>query len=490
MIGPALPLGSAQIPAEALEKSRQAGDLVQAGNPGAAIPVYQELVAKFPSETAFRVNLIVAEFKAGRYRETVDLCNALVKMSPDLFPAWLFLGASHLKLGENAEAATSLRKAVAIQPADVNARLMLGDALLAQEAYSDAVEQYLQASKSMPDSPRVWVGLFNSYRGLTAAELGRLAQVAPGSVELFALSGELELDRDQLAPAYRHYRQALKAAPGFRGLHTAIAGIYQLSGHPEWAQAERALEVHSPLDCTSEPLACSFGSGKLSEVAAAEPRTPNALYWRARALHALSRQAFTRLQELPPSRERYEAVALAHERSGRYREAAVAWSDALQFAPNDTGIERRMALALCQSNDCYSALPLIENLLKQQPSSAEMNYLYGLALAETRDFARAIPHLEKAVDLDRSFLPARAVLGEAYLETGDPNRAIPSLEAACAEDSDGRRHYQLARAYQATGRKEQAIPVLQEYRRILERREAADRDEPRITPPGAIAPAR
>ena len=74
-------------------------------------------------------------------------------MDPDLFPAWLFLGASHLKLGDAAEAEAALRKALAMQPADVNARLMLADALLAQEQYAEAAENYRRASEVMPDSP-------------------------------------------------------------------------------------------------------------------------------------------------------------------------------------------------------------------------------------------------------------------------------------------------------------------------------------------------
>ena len=482
--------GWGQTPAEAAEKSRRASALIQAGNPEAAIPIYRELAKAFPAEPAFRVNLAIADFKTGRYRETIAECTLLLKTQPDLFPAWLFLGASHLKLSETGEAAEALRKALALQPGDVNARLMLGDALLAREQYAEAVEDYAVASAVMPDSPRVWLGLGKAYEGLTAASLGRLQTTAPGSAELFALNADLAFVRGQLAPAFQNYRQALRVRREFRGAHTAIAEIYQLAGHPDWAEAERALEPQAPADCMSQPLECQFAARRLQEVATAQPQTPSEMYWQAKAFHALSRQAYARLEELPPSREQYEAAAAAHEKSGQYREAAEAWKRALGLAPGDMEIERRMALAYCHSNDCYSALPLIDGLLKQQPSSAEMNYLYGLALSDTRDFARALPYLESAVRLDASFLPARAALGEAYLETGDPERAIPHLEAAASQDEDGRRHYQLARAYRVSGKREQAAATLQEYRGIQERREAADKSEPRITAPDPVSPAR
>ena len=66
-----------------------------------------------------------------------------------------------------------------------------------------------------------------------------------------------------------------------------------------------------------------------------------------------------------------------------------------------------------------------------------------------------LSHISRlAVRLDGSLLEARAALGEAYLEAGETQRAIPELEKAIAEDADGSRHYQLARAYQSTGQQE------------------------------------
>jgi predicted Zn-dependent protease len=112
-----------------------------------------------------------------------------------------------------------------------------------------------------------------------------------------------------------------------------------------------------------------------------------------------------------------------------------------------------------------------------------MNYLTGLALNTTRNPKQALPYLEEAVRLDDRFLPAHAVLGEALLEAGDPGRAIPHLESAVAEDGTGIRRYQLARALQAVGKGERAIAVLREYRAILSRRAAAEKDEPLITAP-------
>ena len=142
-------------PATTAQKVKRANELIQAGKPDEAIPIYQELVAAFPSEPAFGVNLAIAQYKAGRYRDAIAQCGALLKRKDDLFPAWLFLGASQFELGDMSNAAPALQKALALEPADLNARVMLGDALLEQGQPAEAAAHFEEAAEAMPDNPRV-----------------------------------------------------------------------------------------------------------------------------------------------------------------------------------------------------------------------------------------------------------------------------------------------------------------------------------------------
>lgn len=89
--------------------------------------------------------------------------------------------------------------------------------------------------------------------------------------------------------------------------------------------------------------------------------------------------------------------------------------------------------------------------------------------------------MQNAVRLDGTFLPARAALGEAYLEAGKPDQAIPHLKAAVSDDENGSRRYQLARAYQAAGMRDQSLATLREFRAIMHRTSAEP--APSITPP-------
>lgn len=474
-------IATAQPTQDAARKLERANALVQAGKPEAAIPLYRELVAAFPGEPSLGVNLAIALFKTGLFPETIAECRRLLRQRPALFPALLFLGASHLKLGDASNAVQPLRQALEINPGDANARLMLADALFSLRRFAESAGRYSQAAEALPDSPRVWYGLYRCNSALADEAISRMQSLAPESPEFAAVSGDLERQRLQFARAFQFYRQALAARPTFRGLHGKVAEVYELTGHTEWAAAERAREIPAP--CAGESAECDFAAGRLQQAASADKVTPESLYWRAIALRELAQRAYRRLFELPPSRERFEAAAEAHEAAARYREAAAAWKDALGQAPGDHELQRRLALALCHSNDCVAALPLLQGLLSATPASAELNYLCGLAFTSTRDPAKALPLLEAAVRLDPKFLPARGALGEALLEAGQAERAIPHLEAAAASDDSGVRRYQFARALQAAGRREQASQQFKQYRDILNRRVAAEKVEPRITEP-------
>jgi len=468
---------------DAADKWRRANDLMQAGKPDQAIPLYRELAAAFPRDTSFGINLAIAQYKAHLYRDAIEECGALLKLQPKLFSAWLFLGASELELDDAASAVVALRKAADLSPGDRNARLMLADALLAQDRYAEAADDFEEAKQTMPDSPRVWYGLNRSYEALAVEVSDRLEKTAPGSPELLALSGDVELERQQFARALQRYRQALAARPSLPGVRESVFMIYEKTGHTDWALVERQKETPVAPDCVSQSLECQFNAGDFREIVKAAASTPAEMYWQAKAFLSLSRQAYMRLQELPPSRETYEAAARVDERMGRWPEAAAKWKEALRLSPEDTKIPRKLALALCRSNDCTSALPFLKDAIVREPSSAELNFLYGIALSGAQEARRAVPYLETAVKIDGNLLDARAALGEAYLEAGEPERAIPQLEKAIAEDTDGSRHYQLGRAYQSAGKQEQAGAALREYREILRRRDAVPANDARITPP-------
>ena len=145
-LAPALPAQDAATAA----KVRQAAELVRSGKPDQAIPIYRELADEFPGVPSFGINVAIAQYKAGRYRDAIAQCKEVLKLRPDLFTAWLFLGASQVGLGDQASAIEPLEKAVALAPDDLNARIMLADALFSRERYLHAAGQFEEAASGRP----------------------------------------------------------------------------------------------------------------------------------------------------------------------------------------------------------------------------------------------------------------------------------------------------------------------------------------------------
>ena len=85
------------------------------------------------------------------------------------------------------QAVTPLRKAVAADPDNRNARGMLADALVEIGRFAEASEQYRKLTDLSPDDPRAWYGLGKSYEAIAANAFERLQKANPQSPYVAAL---------------------------------------------------------------------------------------------------------------------------------------------------------------------------------------------------------------------------------------------------------------------------------------------------------------
>ena len=197
--------------------------------------------------------------------------------------------------------------------------------------------------------------------------------------------------------------------------------------------------------------------------------TPEGFYWLSRAYNELAEQSFAELGKLPESPELHRVKAQILHDHGQFREAVEEWRTVLKFWPQDRDAQHQLATALYLSRDAKGVLPELQQFLKAEPDSANLNFFVGDSLLETEQIEPAVPYLEKAVRLDPKLLPAHASLGLCYGRLGQAQKAIPHLKAALDLDKDGSLHYQLARAYQATGQPALAKTMMEEYQRLKAR---------------------
>jgi predicted Zn-dependent protease len=483
------PVAAAPQADELAAKAQQGKEAMAAGRFDEAAVLYGAIVRALPNEPGMRLNLGMALSMAGRPKEAVPHLQAALKLQPDLLPAFLFLGAAYADLGQPARAVESLQKFVAAQPDHREARQMLADALLTLERWEPAARHYRALTQQAPDDPKAWYGLERSYEGLSRRAFETLQETAPGSPYLSLLVAEAMVARERDKSAFPLYREAIAKKTRPAEAHEALARIYERAGHADWAAVEREkAKAVPPPDCRTPTLECEFQAGRYAKVLEmARPLgTAASRYWTSRAADALAREAFDRLTALPPSPEAALVRVEVFRAQRRYAQSKEELQKAAAAWPEDRRIRREQANLHFIAHEYAEARPLLEELLKQEPDSAELNLLLGDSWLESREVAKAIPPLEKAVEADPKLLRARAALGRAYVEDGQAARGVPHLEAALLTDEDGSLHLQLARAYRETGRPDEAARTLaafQELRKANEARLESDKEEFAITPP-------
>jgi predicted Zn-dependent protease len=485
---PAPSRGPAQS-ADLAVKSQRAKELMAEGRFAEAVPIYRELNQAVHNNPGLMLNLGIALHMAGDERQSLPPLETAVKLDPKLVPAWLFLGAARLQLGQAPAAIQAVRTVLSLQPDHPGALEILAAALLSLDRAAEAAEQYQRLADVDPNSSPAWYGLGRSYESLSVHAFDDLQKAAPESPYWLALVAETRLRELQFSSAFYLYRHALEKMPAMRGVHAQVAEVYRRTGHPDWASLEEEKEQRLPKpDCHKQTPECQFREGQFRGLLASVKGTnsPESYYWRSRAYNELALQAFARLGHLPPSTEQHELKARIFTGQKRYAEAAQEWREALKLSPLDKQIQKQLAIVLKFSQDYAGALPLLQELLRAQPTSAELNYLTGETLLDLQRSEEATPLLLRAVNRDPQLIAAHKALARAYLGAGKAREAIAHLKAALAADEDGSLHYQLARAYQATGQATLAKEMLADYQKTQRSAAAATETAVRdveITPP-------
>jgi tetratricopeptide (TPR) repeat protein len=111
-------------------------------------------------------------FLLHRYRDSLNVLNPVLREQPhtgssERAPAmaslyaqsWLVGGMDYLELNQLAEAIPALKRALAMQPTNANARLALGDALARSGRMEDAATEYEQQTKLTPSLADAWYKL-------------------------------------------------------------------------------------------------------------------------------------------------------------------------------------------------------------------------------------------------------------------------------------------------------------------------------------------
>lgn len=351
----------------------------------------------------------------------------------------LLLAACHERRGDREAQVEALRRALALDPNHLAARVAHANALLNAGRLEDALKEYQTAARSPFAGLGVqmsWVSLRLAWARAAQAPddewkaigtlIGKLREQHPEAVEPVALLAEWRAARGDFAGAEKVLREATAARPGDSRLWSALAGLL--------ARGRGTLAA-----------AAAVSQGQLAAGESVELRLARARTW-ADDLQPGREQRIAQLESLPSSAGDAERVALfsgladvyatvgddagrtrvlaelaERDRQDRRTRAALyelalkapdptvrnRWREELQRADGPTGKLAALADALHAVQgeaEPDRALAewhaLAEGALAATPDQPDAHLLLARVAERRRDAAAAARHFEAATDLD------------------------------------------------------------------------------------------
>src|SRR6266566_3090663 len=174
----------------------------------------------------------------GKSPEAVTLLEGITAHSPS--PVLLdLLGDAHTQAHNLEKAEKAYRKAVELDPSEVSHQRGLGQTLLAEEKYSEALKVYEKLADVMPDDSDVYLRIAQIYRELHQLDkaeenLVKARQYAPGSLEVMYNEAMLYQAQGRFEDAIRVLSNAVTdikgQPPAASSRRRSLAILYQQLG--------------------------------------------------------------------------------------------------------------------------------------------------------------------------------------------------------------------------------------------------------------------
>jgi tetratricopeptide (TPR) repeat protein len=125
------------------------------------------------------------------------------------------------------------------------------------------------------------------------------------------------------------------------------------------------------------------------------------------------------------------------------------------------------AMVATESEKYLEAVPILEEVVKQEPHALTAYLLLGRAYVSLKEYQKAIPPLQHVVETTPENSLARYELGCALVKTGQWNEAAPQFEAAVSQmNSSAMMHFYLALVYQRMSRNDEALAEFKDALRL------------------------
>ncbi len=363
--------------------------------------------------------------------------------------AFLTKARAELDKGEPKAAVIQLKNALQQDPADLEARLLLGEVYLRMDQPQAAEQEFRRAEGLHAAKPRWEPGLGEALlrQGrfadlLSTIKVDESQPVGNREAELL-LRGKAQIGAKQLDDADKSLDAALALAPGDSDVLVAKARIEGLRG-----QLDAAMKL-------------------VNEALAKAPNSVDGLLVRGelrRRKGDLAGMAtdYTRLLELDPGHVQARVALAAVQFAQNDLKGALAQLAALPAGAQGLGqVVLLRALVYAKQGRFADAEEQVQLILRVAPENTQAQLLYGVLAYDEGKLDLAVDMLTRAVAKLPESAQLSKLLGAVRLRAGKPDQAVPDLEAAARKHPDDAQLLALlGSAYLRSGDTDRGIEVL------------------------------
>jgi len=362
-----------------------------------------------------RLAELFAHFQAGRLAEMESLAAELARQHPSDGQAWKAWGVA--LMAQHKDALATLRRAMALLPADADIPSNLGGILVAHGELAEAADCYRRALRLRPGFAAAHSNLGDVLVRLEqwqAAETScrQAVRLQPGLGAAHLNLGNALKGAQRLDEAVASYRQALVCSPTLAQAHAALGIALKEQGLHQSAVAS----LRQSLALRPDDAATLDQLGVVLHVLGD---------------HEAARTCMTRALTLQPqlAAVHYHLGNLLAD-LGRLDEAVQSHRLALTLAPGHAEVHANLGVCLLALNRVDEAVDALREAAALQPAEALVHGNLGNALMAQGHMAQARASLEQAVALRPDLVLARSNLAHLLKTIGEPEGALAQLEAA------------------------------------------------------------
>jgi tetratricopeptide (TPR) repeat protein len=429
----------------------------------------------------------------GKAPEAIALLEEVTSRSPS--PAMLdLLGDAYTQSHDLPKAEVAYRKATELDPSELSHQRGLGQTLMAEEKYSDALAVYQKLTELMPDDADVYLRMAQIYRELhqlNKAEdnLVKARQYAPGSLEVMYNEAMLYQAQGRNEDAIRVLSDAVTGIKsqqqGLPSRSRSLAILYQQLGqlYRDTQNYQAAIYTYQELGRLGEeedrrarllimdvyraakdlPKALQAGKEAIAKYPGDLPlRSSEALLLgESGQTEEGVKMLRTQLTGKPGDREVYLNIAQVYERGRHYKEAeeAAKAAEVLPGQPRDNEMVWFLLGAIYERQKFFDrAEEQFKKVLAVNPRNAPVLNYYGYMLGDLGIRLDEAESLVKRALKEEPFSGAYLdSLGWVYLKENKLGEAETTLRKALEHEShDATIHSHLGDLYAKTGRPELA----------------------------------